>query len=71
MGRRWRFAEEALPVLQRLSERRACKVSVLCEAARGRLTAEKVRAFVAELALHGLVAVEGGGGEGATGGGGA
>jgi hypothetical protein len=29
----------------------------LCEAARGRLGAETVRAFVAELSLHGLVSV--------------
>ncbi len=68
LGRRWRFAEDALPVLKQLVERRACTVAELCEAARGRLAAEKVQAFVAELALHGLVAVEdaeGASGEGA------
>jgi ribosomal protein L16 Arg81 hydroxylase len=65
LGRRWRFAEAALPVLSRLAERRPCTVAALCEDARGRLDASKVRAFVAELALHGLVAVEAGaGGEG-------
>jgi ribosomal protein L16 Arg81 hydroxylase len=67
LGRRWRFAEEALPVLRRLSERRACTVAELCEAARGSLPEAQVRVFVKELALHGLVSVEGGGasGEGA------
>ncbi|HEX8283201.1 MAG TPA: cupin domain-containing protein [Pyrinomonadaceae bacterium] len=58
LGRRWRFAEDAAPVLRRLAERRACTVNELCEAARGRLAPSKVQAFVAELALHGLVAFE-------------
>ncbi len=58
LGRRWRFAEEAAPVLKRLAERRACTIAELCEAARGRLPIEKVQAFVSELALHGLVAFE-------------
>jgi hypothetical protein len=57
MRRRWRFAEAALPVLRALEERRVCTVAGLCEAAGGRLPAETVRAFVAELALNGLVAV--------------
>jgi ribosomal protein L16 Arg81 hydroxylase len=58
LGRRWRFAEEAAPVLKRLAERRACTIAELHEAARGRLALAKVQAFVAELALHGLVAFE-------------
>jgi Cupin superfamily protein len=62
LGRRWRFAEDALPVLSKLAERRAVTVEGLCEAARGRLDAGKVRAFVAELAQQGLVAVEDGAG---------
>ncbi len=44
-------------MLLALEERRVCTVAELCEAARGRLPAETVRAFVSELALHGLVAV--------------
>jgi hypothetical protein len=65
LGRRWRFAEDAAPVLKRLAERRACTVAELHEAARGRLPLAKVQAFVAELARHGLVtfAGRGGGGE--------
>jgi hypothetical protein len=61
LGRRWRFAEDALPVLRRLASRRECTVAALCEEAAGRLPESQVRAFVAELALHGLVAIEGGG----------
>jgi hypothetical protein len=65
MKQRWRFAADALPVLRALSERRACTVAELCEAARGGLTPETVRVFVAELARRGLVAVgEGSGGVG-------
>ncbi|HEX8719015.1 MAG TPA: cupin domain-containing protein [Pyrinomonadaceae bacterium] len=55
LGRRWRFAEAAGPVLSALDSRRACTVAELCEAARGRVAEETVRAFVAELARHGLV----------------
>jgi hypothetical protein len=58
MGRRWRFAEAALPVLRALAERRACVVAELCEAARGSVAAETVRVFVAELAHQGFVAIE-------------
>jgi len=64
MGQHWRFAEAALPVLRALSERRACTVAELCEAARGRVDEQTVRAFLAELAHRGFVAfdVEGRGG---------
>jgi hypothetical protein len=62
MRRRWRFAEDALLVLKPLEERRASTVAELCEAARGRLAAETVRAFVFELARHGLVSVNEGAG---------
>ena len=58
MGRRWRFAEDALPVLRALAERRACTVAELCGAARGRVAAETVRAFVVELAHQGFVAFD-------------
>lgn len=63
LGRHWRFAEEAAPVLKRLAERRACTIAELHEAARGRLPLAKVQAFVAELALHGLVSFEPNAGE--------
>ena len=57
VGRRWRFAEGALPVLRELEERRVCTVAELCEAAGTGLPAETVRVFVSELAFNGLVAV--------------
>jgi hypothetical protein len=64
MGQRWRFAADALPVLRALNDRRACTVAELCEAARGRVAPETVRAFLVELAHRGFVAsdVEGRGG---------
>lgn len=52
---RWRFAEAAAGMLTQLFERRICSVAELCEVAGGRLEEEMVRAFVAELVLHGLV----------------
>ncbi|HEX8473502.1 MAG TPA: cupin domain-containing protein [Pyrinomonadaceae bacterium] len=55
--KRWRFAEDALLVLQPLEERRVCSVAELCETAAVRLDARTVRAFLRELLLHGLVAV--------------
>jgi len=55
--KRWRFAADALVVLGRLSDGRACSVAELCEAARGRLDEDTVRAFLGELLRHGLVAV--------------
>lgn len=57
MKKRWRFAAGALAVLLPLEGRRACTVAELCEAASGALNEETVRAFVAELAVHGLVSV--------------
>lgn len=58
MGRRWRFAADALPVLRALAERRACAVAELCEAARERVAPETVRALLVELAHEGLVAFD-------------
>jgi hypothetical protein len=57
MKRRWRFAEDAQLVLRTLEERRECTVAELCESARARLDDRTVRAFVRELAQHGLVSV--------------
>ena len=58
LGHRWRFAEDALPVLRALDDRRACTVAELCEAARGRVAPETVRALLKELAHSGLVAFD-------------
>jgi hypothetical protein len=57
MKRRWRFRKDALIILRPLAERRVCTVAELCEAARGTLDEQTVRAFVRELILHGLVTV--------------
>jgi hypothetical protein len=64
MGQHWRFNADALPVLRALAVLRACTVAELCEAARGRVSPETVRAFLVELAHKGFVAfdVEGRGG---------
>ena len=58
MGNHWRFAEGALPVLRALAERRTCTIAELCEAARGRVQPETVRAFLVELAHRGFVAFD-------------
>lgn len=56
--KRWRFAADALPVLQRLANGRACSVAELCEAATAeRLDEGTVRALLGELLRHGLIAV--------------
>lgn len=58
IGQHWRFAEGALPVLRALADRRVCTVAELCEAARGRVAPETVRAFLVELAHKGFVTFE-------------
>ena len=55
-GKRWRFAAEALVVLRPLNEGRALSIKELCEAARGTVERDRVRALLAELIRHGLVA---------------
>jgi Cupin superfamily protein len=56
--KRWRFAADALLVLKPLADARtASSISELCEAAKDRLDAQTVRAFLGELLRHGLVAV--------------
>lgn len=57
LGKRWRLAASAGPILRLLEERRTCSVSELCEAAAGALDERVVRAFLAELLMHGLIAV--------------
>ncbi|HYY42522.1 MAG TPA: cupin domain-containing protein [Pyrinomonadaceae bacterium] len=56
--KRWRFAADALLVLRPLAAGRACTVADLCAAAAGRLDAQTVRLFIAELIEHGLLALE-------------
>lgn len=58
LGKRWRFAAEALFVLRPLNERRVCSVNELCEAAAGKLDEKIVCTFLGELILHGLLAIE-------------
>jgi hypothetical protein len=58
LGKRWRFAAEALLVLRPLNERRVCSVHELCEEAEGKLDEETVRVFLGELILHGLLAIQ-------------
>ena len=57
MKKRWRFAEDALLVLRPLMERRVCSVGELCEAARSHVDENRVRKFLGELILEGLVAI--------------
>jgi hypothetical protein len=57
LKKRWRFAEDAQPVLKPLMERRVCAVAELVEAARGGLEERQVRLFLSELIAHGLVAL--------------
>lgn len=53
--KRWRFAENALPVLRALNERRACSTQELCDAASEKLDEQTVRLFLRELLLQGLI----------------
>ncbi|HEX8632524.1 MAG TPA: cupin domain-containing protein [Pyrinomonadaceae bacterium] len=57
--KRWRFAADALVVLNRLADGRACSIGELCEAAHeeARLDERIVRAFLGELLRHGLLTV--------------
>ena len=57
--KRWRFAADALPILEQLADARrpALSIAELCEAAQARLDEQTVRAFLGELLQHGLIAV--------------
>lgn len=57
MRKRWRFAADAELVLRPLMERRVVTVSELIDGARGRLSEQRVRKFLAELIAEGLVAL--------------
>lgn len=53
----WRLAVEALPILRHLDEHRVCSVSELCEAAKNEVDERRVRTFLKELLMNGLVAI--------------
>ena len=53
----WRFAVEALPILRHLDQRRVCTVAELCEVARTEVDERRVRIFLKELLMNGLVAI--------------
>lgn len=53
----WRLAVEALPILRHLDQHRVCTVSELCEVAKSDLDERRVRIFLKELLMNGLVAI--------------
>jgi ribosomal protein L16 Arg81 hydroxylase len=53
----WRFAVEALPILRHLDKHRVCSVSELCEVAKSEVDEQRVRIFLKELRMNGLVAI--------------
>jgi hypothetical protein len=55
--KRWRFAPEALNILNALASRRVCSIRELCELSEGHLEKQTVRAFLSELVQHGLLAI--------------
>lgn len=57
LKKRWRFAEDALAVLNPLNERRECSIGELCDEAQGRVDESTVRKLLGELLAHGLLAV--------------
>jgi hypothetical protein len=59
LGKRWRFAEDAIVLLAPLADGRALSIEELYEAARDSLDERTVRAFLCELMRHGLLALEG------------
>ena len=53
----WRLAVEALPLLRHLDKHRVCSVSELCEVAKNEIDERRVRMFLKELLMNGLVAI--------------
>ena len=53
----WRLATESLPILRHLDNHRVCSVSELCEVAKSEIDEQRVRMFLKELLLNGLVAI--------------
>jgi hypothetical protein len=57
LGKRWRFAEDAMSILRPLASGRSRSVRELCEGCAERLDERTVRTFLGELILHGLVTI--------------
>jgi len=53
----WRLAVEAWPILRHLDQHRVCTVSELCEVAKSEVDERRVRIFLKELLMNGLVAI--------------
>jgi len=53
----WALAVEALPILRHLDKHRACSVSELCEVAKSEVDERRVKIFLKELLMNGLVAI--------------
>lgn len=53
----WRLAVEALSILRHLDKHRLCSVSELCEVAKNEIDERRVRIFLKELLMNGLVAI--------------
>lgn len=53
----WRLAVAALPVLRHLDQHRMCSVSELCEVAKSEVDERRVKMFLKELLMNGLVAI--------------
>lgn len=53
----WRLAVEALPILRHLDKHRVCTVAELCEVAKTDVDERRVRIFLKELLMNGLVAI--------------
>ena len=53
----WRLAVAALPILRHLNRHRLCTVSELCEVAKSEVDERRVRIFLKELLMNGLVAI--------------
>ena len=52
----WRLAVQALPILRHLDKHRVCSVSELCEVAKTEVDERRVKIFVKELLMNGLIA---------------
>ena len=53
----WRLAVQALPILRHLDKHRVCFVSELCEVAKSEVDERRVRIFLKELLMNGLIAI--------------
>lgn len=53
----WRLAVQAAPILRHLDKHRVCSVSELCEVAKSEVDERRVKLFVKELLMNGLIAI--------------